>query len=164
MGFDQHRLTADRPLIIGGIEIDYSLGLEGHSDADVLLHALMDALLGAAGQKDIGYHFPPGDPCYRGVSSLDLLFRVREMLDRDYWQLVNADLVIIAEAPKMAPYIDKIGERIASALGVSKTRISVKATTTEGLGSCGRGEGIAAAAVVLLEKKKHAQPEAHEAE
>lgn len=164
MGFDQHRLTAGRPLIIGGVEIDYPRGLEGHSDADVLLHALMDALLGAAGRKDIGHHFPPGDPRYRGISSLDLLSRVRELLDRDNWQLINADLVLIAEAPKMAPYIDKMGERIAFALGVSKTRVSVKATTTEGLGPCGRGEGIAAAAVVLLEEKKPARPAAHEAE
>lgn len=164
MGFDQHRLVAGRPLLIGGVEINYSRGLEGHSDADVLLHALMDALLGAAGQRDIGFHFPPDDCRYRGISSLELLVQVRELLDRDCWQLVNADLVIIAEEPKMAPYIEKINQKITSALGVSKTSVSVKATTTEGLGSCGRGEGIAAAAVVLLEKKNHDRPAVNEAE
>lgn len=164
MGFDQHRLTAGRPLVIGGVEIDFPRGLEGHSDADVLLHALMDALLGAAGQRDIGFHFPPDDSRYRGISSLELLAQVRDLLERDCWQLVNADLVIIAEEPKMAPYIEKINQRIASAMGVSKTRVSVKATTTEGLGSCGRGEGIAATAVVLLEKKSHARPVVNEAE
>ncbi|OPL10042.1 MAG: 2-C-methyl-D-erythritol 2,4-cyclodiphosphate synthase [Firmicutes bacterium ML8_F2] len=164
MGFDQHRLTAGRPLVIGGVEIDFPRGLEGHSDADVLLHALMDALLGAAGQRDIGFHFPPDDSRYRGISSLELLVQVKDLIERDDWQLANADLVVIAEEPKMAPYIEKMNQKIASALGVAKTRVSVKATTTEGLGSCGRGEGIAAAAVVLLEKKYHARPAVHEAE
>ncbi len=151
-GYDVHRLIENRPLVLGGVTIDYHLGLEGHSDADVLVHALIDALLGAAGLRDIGFYFPPDDNRYRNINSLELLAVVIAKIEENKWCLVNADTVIIAEAPKLSAYIEEMRERLAKVIGVTKGRVSVKATTTEGLGFCGRGEGIAAQAVVLLEK------------
>ncbi len=162
-GYDVHRLVGGRPLIIGGVELEYHLGLEGHSDADVLTHALIDALLGAAGLGDLGSHFPAGDECYRNICSLKLLEEVKKMLDDRCWKLVNADLVLIAEAPKIAPFARQIAENLAAVLDVSRSCINVKATTTEGLGFCGQGEGMAAQAVVLIEKVALPEPENHEA-
>ena len=153
-GYDLHRLAAGRPLILGGVEIDHLSGLEGHSDADVLLHALMDAMLGAAGLRDIGYYFPPGDPEYKNISSLLLLEEVRAHVEQEGYRLVNADTVIIAEAPRLAPYIEEMKKKTAAALRISPKLISIKATTTEGLDSCGRGEAVAAQAVVLLSLTK----------
>ncbi len=164
IGYDLHRLVEDRALVLGGVEIDHPLGLEGHSDADVLLHALADALLGAACLGDIGFHFPPGDEHYRDISSLVLLKQVREKLELNRWKVVNADTVIIAEAPRMAPHIEAMRENIADALAVPRGAISVKATTTEGFGICGREEAIAAEAVVLLEKQAPPGPTGQEAE
>lgn len=163
-GFDVHRLVEGRPLIIGGLKIDYHLGLDGHSDADVLIHALIDALLGAAGLRDIGYFFPAGDERYFGISSLKMLRDVKNRLDAAGWKLVNADMIVIAEAPKMAPYIESMCNNIAEALGAARCRVAVKATTTEGLGFCGRSEGIAAQAVVLVEKAAEPVPVRREAE
>lgn len=154
-GYDVHRLVENRPLVLGGVTIDYHLGLEGHSDADVLVHALIDALLGAAGLRDIGFYFPPGDSRYQNINSLELLTVVIAKLEENRWCLVNADTVIIAEAPKLSAYIEEMRDKLAKVLGVTKGRVAVKATTTEGLGFCGRGEGIAAQAVVLLEKSPH---------
>ncbi len=162
-GYDLHRLVVGRPLVLGGVVIEHHLGLEGHSDADVLLHALADALLGAVALGDIGRYFPPGDEQYRGISSLILLARVREMLEEIGWKVINADCVIIAEEPKLAPYIDQMCQKIAAVLLVPQCRISVKATTTEGLGVCGREEAIAAQAVVLLEKEERSCPTGKEA-
>ncbi|MBW6464216.1 MAG: 2-C-methyl-D-erythritol 2,4-cyclodiphosphate synthase [Bacillota bacterium] len=163
-GFDVHRLVEGRPLIIGGVKIDYHLGLDGHSDADVLIHALMDALLGAAGLRDIGHYFPADDKNYFGISSIKMLEDVKNKLDTTGWKLINADMIIIAEAPKMAPYIEAMCNKIAEALGAARCRVAVKATTTEGLGFCGRGEGIAAQAVVLIEKAAEPGPVRREAE
>jgi 2-C-methyl-D-erythritol 2,4-cyclodiphosphate synthase len=163
IGFDLHRLVTKRPLVLGGVNIDYHLGLEGHSDADVLLHALADALLGAAALGDIGKHFPSGDERYRGISSLILLEKVKEMLDGQGWKLVNADTVIIAEEPILSPYLELMRDNIAGTLDVPCCRISIKATTTEGLGTCGRHEGIAAQAVVLLENEAPPCPTGREA-
>jgi len=150
-GFDVHRFASGRKLILGGVEVDYHLGLTGHSDADVLSHALGDALLGAAALGDLGRHFPDNDPKWKGVSSLQLLARIVELVRAEGYELVNADLTLIAEEPKIAPYITRMREEIARALGVEMSAISIKATTTEGLGCTGRGEGMAAQAVVLLE-------------
>jgi len=161
-GFDLHRLVSGRPLVLGGITIKHHLGLDGYSDADVLLHALADALLGAAALGDIGRHFSPNDEQYRSISSLILLGRVKKMLDDKGWKVINADTVIIAEEPRLAPYVDQMGEKIAAVLAVPQCRISIKATTTEGLGVCGRGEAIAAQAVVLLEKEDRPCPMEHE--
>jgi len=163
IGYDLHRLAEKESLIIGGVKIDYDFGLEGHSDADVLIHALIDALLGAVAMGDIGQHFPPEDEGFRGIDSLELLRRVNDMLADERCQLANADMVIIAEKPKLAPYIDQMRSNIARVLDVPLNRISVKATTTEGLGVCGREEGIAAQAVVMLEKCAPPGPAGHEA-
>ncbi|MGI6552692.1 MAG: 2-C-methyl-D-erythritol 2,4-cyclodiphosphate synthase [Bacillota bacterium] len=150
IGYDVHPLVKDRPLVLGGITLDYHLGLAGHSDADVLLHALADALLGAAGLGDIGRHFPPGDSRYRGISSLILLEEVsREVKDKGF-QINNVDVVVVAEKPKLTPYFPAMQENIARVLQLSPERINLKATTSEGLGFTGRGEGIAAWAVVSL--------------
>lgn len=162
-GYDLHRLAEKEDLILGGVKIDHYLGLKGHSDADVLVHALIDAMLGAAALGDIGLHFPPGDQRYRGISSLELLKKTGDLLSRENWQFVNADIVVIAEKPRLAPYRENMRNNIAEALGVSPGRISVKATTTEGLGICGREEGIAAQAVVLIEKSAHPGPAGQEA-
>ena len=151
-GYDVHRLVEGRDLIIGGVKIPYERGLLGHSDADVLLHALMDALLGAAAMGDIGLHFPDSDPAYAGADSMRLLAEVRDMLRDAGYVLCNADMTIIAQKPRMRPYIDAMRNRIAAVLNVPTDCISVKATTEEGLGFTGREEGIAASAVVLLEK------------
>lgn len=151
-GYDVHRLVEGRPLIVGGVEIPHSTGLLGHSDGDVLLHALADALLGAAALGDIGGHFPDNDPRYKGISSLLLLEEVGEALGRAGYGIVNLDAVIVAERPKMAPHIPLMKEKIAAALGLETGQISLKASTNEGLGFCGRQEGIAALAVALMEK------------
>lgn len=149
-GYDVHRLMEERKLIIGGVEIPYEKGLEGHSDADVLLHAIMDALLGAAAMGDIGKHFPDTDAEYKGISSLELLRRVGELLEEHCFLIENIDATIIAQAPKMRPYIDSMCENIAEALGIETEQVNVKATTEEGLGFTGAKEGIAAQAVCML--------------
>jgi len=153
IGYDLHRLIEGRDLVLGGVIIDHQYGLEGHSDADVITHALMDALLGAAGKRDIGYFFSPQDKSYHGISSIELLKKVKSILDADNWVLLNADIVVIAEAPLISPYIEMMIDVIASALQVPTEAIMIKATTTEGLGPCGREEAIAAQAVALLGKK-----------
>ena len=150
MGYDVHRLSAGRKLIIGGVDIPCEKGLLGHSDADVLLHAIMDALLGAAALGDIGSHFPDTDPEYEGISSIRLLEHVGRLLEEHQYQIGNIDATIIAQKPKMRPHIDQMRENIARALGADPEKISVKATTEEGLGFTGKGEGISAQAVCLL--------------
>ena len=150
MGYDVHRLVEDRKLIMGGVEIPYEKGLLGHSDADVLLHAIMDALLGAAALGDIGKHFPDTDPAYKGISSLKLLQHVGELLEENKFLIENIDATIIAQAPKMRPYIDQMRQNIASALQIEAEQVSVKATTEEGLGFTGTGEGISAQAICML--------------
>lgn len=150
-GYDIHRLVPGRPLFLGGERIEHPLGLEGHSDADVLLHALADAILGAAGLGDIGEHFPPGEERWRGIAGPDLLGRVVAMARGAGWRVVNCDVALLAEAPRLAPHRASIRERIAGVLGVEPEAVGLKATTNEGLGAVGRGEGIAAMAVVLLE-------------
>ncbi|MEH7180876.1 2-C-methyl-D-erythritol 2,4-cyclodiphosphate synthase [Neobacillus vireti] len=151
-GFDVHQLTEDRPLIIGGITIPYEKGLLGHSDADVLLHTVTDACLGAIGEGDIGRHFPDTDPEFKDADSAKLLEHVWQLVKDKGYELVNADCTIIAQKPKMAPYIGQMKERIAELLNASPEQINVKATTTEKLGFTGRGEGIASQVVVLLKK------------
>lgn len=149
-GFDAHVLVAGRKLIIGGVEIPYERGLAGHSDADVLLHAVCDALIGAAVLGDIGTHFPDTDPRYQGIDSRKLLREVAQLLTINNWQVVNIDATIIAQAPKLAPYIAKMRENIATGLAIPASNVNVKAKTTEKLGFVGRGEGIAAEAVALI--------------
>ena len=150
MGYDVHRLTEDRKLIIGGVEIPYEKGLLGHSDADVLLHAIMDALLGAAALGDIGKHFPDTDPAYKGISSMELLRKVGELLEEHSFLIENIDATIIAQAPKMRPHIDTMRKNIAQALQIEVDQVNVKATTEEGLGFTGTGEGISSQAVCSL--------------
>ncbi len=150
-GYDVHRLGEGRDLFIGGVKIPYEKGLIGHSDADVLLHAVMDALLGAAALGDIGQHFPDTDEAYRGISSLELLRRVRELLEEHMFFVGNVDATVIAQRPKLAPYREEMRRNIAEALEIPADRVSVKATTEEGLGFTGAGQGIAAQAAVLLE-------------
>ena len=150
MGYDVHRLVEGRELIMGGVKIPYEKGLLGHSDADVLLHAIMDALLGAAALGDIGKHFPDTDPTYKGISSLVLLEKVGRLLESQSFLIENIDATIIAQAPKMRPYIDAMRENIASALELDIGHVNVKATTEEGLGFTGTGEGISAQAICLL--------------
>jgi 2-C-methyl-D-erythritol 2,4-cyclodiphosphate synthase len=152
-GFDVHQLTEGRPLIIGGITIPYEKGLLGHSDADVLLHTISDACLGAIGEGDIGKHFPDTDPNFKDADSAQLMEHVWKLVKEKGYELVNADCTIIAQKPKMAPYISQMRERIAELLEASIDQINVKATTTEKLGFTGRGEGIASQAVVLLKKR-----------
>jgi len=149
-GFDVHAFAENRRLIIGGVDIPHDLGLAGHSDADVLLHAICDALLGAAGLGDIGRHFPDTDAAFAGIDSRILLRRVAEQLHERGWRVGNVDATIIAQAPKMAPHIAQMTANIAADLGVAPERVNVKATTTEKLGFTGRGEGIAAEAVCLI--------------
>ena len=149
-GYDVHRLTPERRLILGGVDIPHPLGLLGHSDADVLLHAVMDALLGAAGLGDIGRHFPDTDEQYRGASSLTLFARVMELLAAKGFAVGNIDATVIAQKPKLSPHIEVMRQNIAEAAGVPQERVNVKATTTEQLGFCGRKEGIAAHAVCLI--------------
>lgn len=154
MGYDVHSLREGLPLILGGVKIPFSRGLEGYSDADVLVHAIMDALLGAAALGDIGKYFPAGDPRYKEISSLVLLHEVAALLSQAHFEVNNLDSVIVAERPKMSPYIDLMCSRIADALGLGKNLVSVKATTTERLGFTGREEGIAAYAVAMLRKRE----------
>lgn len=151
-GYDVHRLVSGRRLILGGIEIPCEKGLEGHSDADVLTHSIMDALLGAAGLGDIGRHFPDTGPQYRGISSLILLGEVRERLAGRGFEVQNVDSTIVAQAPRLSGYIDRMREMLADTLGIDYSRVNVKATTTEGLGFTGAKEGIASYAVALVEK------------
>lgn len=151
MGYDVHRLVEDRDLIIGGEKIEYEYGLLGHSDADVLLHAIMDALLGAAALGDIGTHFPDTDERYRGISSVRLLAYVDQLLEENGYSVGNIDATIIAQRPKMAPYIPKIRENVANTLGLELNQVNIKATTEEGLGFTGSGDGISAQAVCILE-------------
>lgn len=150
MGYDVHKLTEGRKLIIGGVEIPYEKGLLGHSDADVLLHAIMDALLGAAALGDIGKHFPDTDPAYKGISSLKLLEHVGALLEEHYFLIENIDATIIAQAPKMRPFIDMMRKNIADTLHIDLSQVNVKATTEEGLGFTGSGEGISSQAICLL--------------
>lgn len=150
MGYDVHKLVENRKCIIGGVEIPYEKGLLGHSDADVLLHAIMDALLGAAALGDIGKHFPDTDPAYQGISSVKLLEHVAALLTENLFLVENIDATVIAQAPKMRPHIDQMRENIAKALGIEVSQVNVKATTEEGLGFTGSGEGISAQAVCLL--------------
>lgn len=150
LGYDVHRLVDGRKLILGGVEIPYEKGLLGHSDADVLLHAIMDALLGAAALGDIGRHFPDTDPEYKGISSLVLLKKVREKLEEKNYVIENIDATIIAQKPKMLPYREQMRKNIADALQVDITQINVKATTEEGLGFTGNGEGISSQAIASL--------------
>ena len=151
-GYDVHRLVRGRDLIIGGVKIDYEFGLLGHSDADVLTHAIMDALLGAAALGGIGKHFPDSDPAYAGADSLALAKNVSALLRSNGYRIINVDSTVLAQRPKLAPFIPIMRERLAAALGVSIDDVSVKATTEEGLGFTGSGEGIAAHAVCLIER------------
>lgn len=150
MGYDVHKLVENRKCIIGGVEIPYEKGLLGHSDADVLLHAIMDALLGAAALGDIGKHFPDTNPAYQGISSIKLLEHVAALLTENLFLVENIDATVIAQAPKMRPHIEQMRENIAKALGIEVSQVNVKATTEEGLGFTGSGEGISAQAVCLL--------------
>src|SRR4051794_19506694 len=151
IGYDVHRLVEGRKLILGGIEIEHSRGLDGHSDADVLSHAIADALLGAMGEGDIGKHFPNTDESIRGISSLEILRHVRSLLAEQNARATNVDATLIAEAPMLQPHIEKMRAKLASALACEVSRINIKATTNEGLGSLGRGEGIAAMATCAVE-------------
>lgn len=151
MGYDVHKLVEGRRLIMGGVEIPYEKGLLGHSDADVLLHAIMDALLGAAALGDIGRHFPDTDEAYKGASSMKLLEKVGELIEQEIYVISNIDATIIAQKPKMSPYIEKMRENIAEVLRIQKNQVNIKATTEEGLGFTGSGEGISAQAVACLE-------------
>ena len=150
MGYDVHRYAQDRKMILGGVEIPYELGLLGHSDADVLVHAVMDALLGAAALGDIGQHFPDTDPRYKGISSILLLEHVGRLMKENGYQIGNIDATIIAQRPKLAAYRPQMAENIAKALGIEVNQVSVKATTEEGLGFTGRMEGMAAQAIALV--------------
>ena len=150
-GYDVHRFEAGRDLILGGVNIPFEYGLLGHSDADVLTHAIMDALLGAAALGDIGLHFPDSDPAYLGISSLTLLGRVRELLKEKGYRVGNIDATVVAQAPRLRPYIDAMRQNIADTLGIPPDRVNVKATTEEGLGFTGERLGVAAHAVCLLE-------------
>ena len=151
-GYDAHALKAGRPLVLGGVTIPYEKGLEGYSDADVLVHAVMDALLGAAGLPDIGRQFPTGDPQYDGISSIRLLEKTGLLVGAEGFIIGNIDCVLIAQAPKIAPYLDQMCHNIAAALQIEDSKVNVKGTTTDGLGFTGRGEGMAAQAVALLEE------------
>jgi 2-C-methyl-D-erythritol 2,4-cyclodiphosphate synthase len=150
IGYDVHAFISGRPLILGGVEIPSDRGLDGHSDADVLAHAIADAVLGAIGEVDIGQHFPNTDPAYRGISSLELLRRVLVLVHEKGGRLLNIDASLIAEAPKVGPYVSAMRERLGSALGLPPARVGVKATTNERMGFVGRGEGIAALAVATV--------------
>lgn len=158
-GYDVHRLVEGRMLIIGGVDIPYEKGLLGHSDADVLLHAVMDALLGAAALGDIGQHFPDSDERYKGISSIALLKEVGKILQENGYMIENIDSTVIAQRPKLLPYRPQMAENIAAALGIEKEQVSVKATTEEGLGFTGTGEGISAQAIALLSSVADYAPE-----
>ena len=152
IGYDAHRLARGRSLVLGGVEIPFEQGLEGWSDADVVVHAIIDALLGAAALGDIGTHFPTNDPAYEGISSIVLLSRTRNLLKEQGWRISNIDATIIAERPLIHPFVDQMRQNISQALSISKSQVGIKATTTEGLGFTGREEGVAAYSVALLEE------------
>lgn len=151
LGFDAHPFQEGRRLVLGGVEVPHDRGLAGHSDADVLVHALMDALLGACGERDIGEHFPDTDPAYKDISSVMLLEKVIGILEEKGFCVVNADCVVVAQEPRLSPHLDRMKEVLAETMNIAADRVGVKATTTEGMGFTGRGEGIAAMATVLLE-------------
>lgn len=153
-GYDVHKFAEGRKLVLGGVDIPYSKGLLGHSDADVLIHAVMDALLGAAGLPDIGTHFPDADPAYKGISSRELLRATAKMLEEKKFKVNNVDSIIVAQAPKLAPHIPAMRVNLASDLKIAGDRVNIKATTTEGLGPEGRGEGIASYAVCTLKESE----------
>ncbi|BCG48939.1 2-C-methyl-D-erythritol 2,4-cyclodiphosphate synthase [Citrifermentans bremense] len=153
-GYDVHRLVEGRKLILGGVDVPYAKGLLGHSDADVLLHAISDAILGAIGEGDIGRHFPDTDPAYKGADSIKLLQHVMGLADAKGYRIGNVDATVVAQRPKLAPFILQMRQNIARALATEDDRVNVKATTTEELGFAGRGEGIAAYGVALLERKE----------
>ena len=168
MGYDVHKLVENRKLILGGVEIPYEYGLLGHSDADVLVHAIMDALLGAAALRDIGRHFPDNDPAYEGADSIELLKKVGEMLEERMYLIENIDATVIAQKPKLLPYIDtmvknvaeaQMEENIAKTLGIAKEQINIKATTEEGLGFTGKKEGISAQAICCISKALDLMPD-----
>jgi 2-C-methyl-D-erythritol 2,4-cyclodiphosphate synthase len=152
IGYDAHRFSAVRVLVLGGVEIPGEPGLEGHSDADVLAHAVTDALLGAAGLGDIGSRFPDDDPRYRNADSIELLAQSSALAAKEGWQVVNVDATVICERPRLAPHVGRMAERLGQGLGISSERVNVKATTNEGMGFIGRGEGIAALAVTQIER------------
>lgn len=149
-GYDVHRLVEGRPLILGGVTIPYEKGLDGHSDADVLVHALMDALLGAAGLRDIGFYFPPSDPQFKGADSLKLLAHVVSLLAAEGYRPVNVDMSLLAERPKIGPHVEAMREKISTVLGLPPRRVGIKATTNEKMGFVGEGQGMAAYAVALI--------------
>ena len=153
MGYDVHKLTEGRDLILGGVTIPWEMGLLGHSDADVVVHAIMDAILGAAALRDIGRHFPDTDPQYKGISSILLLKKVGELLKEEGYQIVNIDATIIAQKPKLLPYIDTMIENVAQALEISSDQVNIKATTEEGLGFTGTLQGISSQAICAIEKR-----------
>ena len=153
IGYDVHRLEPGVPLWLGGVRVEYESGLAGHSDGDVLIHAIVDAMLGAAGLGDIGAHFPSSDPQYRGASSLIFLKTVAGLLEREGWQVANLDATIVAERPRLAPYVQNMREKIAETAGLSPSQVNIKCTTTDGLGFPGRGEGIGAMAVATVEAR-----------
>ena len=153
-GYDVHPLTSGRRLVLGGVEIPFAKGLSGWSDADVLTHAIIDALLGAAALGDIGSHFPPGEPQYQDISSLVLLEKVKNELDKNGWQINNIDATIVAEQPRLRDFIDRMRQKLSQTLGIDMSQVSVKASTSEGLGFIGQGEGIATYAVAMLEGSK----------
>lgn len=152
IGFDAHRFSSGKKLILGGVEIPFELGLEGHSDADVLTHAICDALLGAIGERDIGSYFPDSDPIYRGVSSLVLLKEVLAISSSRGFRIENIDSVVVCEKPRLSPYISQMKKRLSSVIEIPEESIGIKATTTDGMGFTGRGEGIAAYAIILVRK------------
>lgn len=154
IGYDAHRFGEGRKLVLGGVEIPHGRGLEGHSDADVLTHAMADALLGAIGERDIGHHFPNSDESIRGISSLEILRRVGEILAAKKCRVANLDATLIAEAPKIGPHLDAMRRKIAETLGIETRRVGIKATTNEGMGALGRAEGMAAMAVASVEEKE----------
>jgi 2-C-methyl-D-erythritol 2,4-cyclodiphosphate synthase len=151
IGYDVHRFVEGRPLILGGVEIPHIMGLEGHSDADVLAHAIADALLGAVGERDIGQHFPNSDESIRGISSLEILRKVEQLVTSRGGRILNIDATLVAEAPKINPHVTEMRDNLAAALGLPVGRVGVKATTNEGMGFVGRGEGIAALAVASVD-------------
>lgn len=150
IGFDAHRFTSEKKLVLGGVEIEHSMGLEGHSDADVLSHSICDAILGAMSEGDIGLHFPDTDPAYKDISSVKLLSSVNSLLSKKGFAIVNIDTVVICEKPKISPYFSKMKEALGNVLKINPGNINIKATTTEKMGFTGRGEGISAKAVVLV--------------
>ena len=152
LGYDAHRFVSDRPLVLGGVRLRETDGLEGHSDADVLVHAVMDALLGAAGMEDIGHYFPDSDPVYAGADSIKLLEAVAGLLREEGWSVCNVDVVVICEEPRIAPHRAAMKERLAAAMGIDADQVGIRGTTTEGMGFTGRREGIAAQAVALVER------------